>query len=87
MEGNGGQPSVITEPTSILTLTYYPLRDKLDVDVRCSSLDQALDMLERARRTLESQWRLRQLAAMQQAQADAELRAALAGQHSHRTGG
>lgn len=61
-----------------LILTYDRATDHLDIGGHCNSLDLMLDMLGRAKRSLESTWRAQRALELQQQLAEQARAAAIA---------
>ncbi len=70
-ENSNGERGVERQAVDTLVLTYDRATDHLDIGGHCNSLDLMLDMLGRASRVLEAQWRAQQVQAMLQQRAQA----------------
>lgn len=79
-EHNNGDGAARDVKLDTLILTYDRAADHLDIGGHFNSVDLGLDMLARATRALEARWRMEQIAALQNAAADAALRTRLAQQ-------
>jgi len=75
-EGERGEGEATTQELDVVTLTYNRVTDKLDIGGMFTSYDRALDMLERARRSLDATWKVQ---FMKQQQAEAIERERVAG--------
>lgn len=75
---DNGKHGVEHRALDTLILTYDRATDQLEVGGHCNSLDLMLDMLGRATRVLESEWRQQELQRIMQERADAAQTAAIA---------
>jgi len=56
--GNSNGDGVQQDNVDVLTITYHPDTDKMEIGGACFSLNRMLMMVERAHRQLDAQWKI-----------------------------
>jgi hypothetical protein len=77
---------VETRQVDVLTLTFDAVADTMEISGRCNSTDRMIDMVHRATRLLEHQWKMEQIKVAQQSAIDAARTQSILNKVAGRTG-